>query len=269
MLVFVIDDEAVALDDLYDAVREALPDAEIKKFHRASGALRCIREDGDRPDAVFSDIRMPGMDGLEMAVRIKMYSPDTKIIFVTGYSDYALNAFRVHASGYLMKPVLPSQITEELEHLCLMPSSCGGKLRVQCFGSFEVFWNDKPLMFKRRQSKELFAYLIDRRGASCTAEELIAVLWEDEINMQNAKHNLRNLVNDLRSALDEIGQVGVLIRGSGVMAVDRDAVDCDYYRMLGGDVNAVNAFRGEYMSQYNWAQMTEANLHFHQKKKAE
>ena len=264
MLIYTVDDERIALNGLSDAVREALPDADIKKFNRGAAALRAIRNDGDRPDVVFSDIRMPGMDGLELAVRVKVHSPDTKIIFVTGYSDYALKAFEVHANGYLLKPVLPEHIMEELEHLRLTPDALPGKLRVQCFGNFEVFWEDKPLSFKRRQSKELLAYLIDRNGASCTAEEIIAVLWEDESNMNNGKHNLRNLVNDLRSVLDEIGQADVLIRGSGVIAVDREAVDCDYFRMLDGDAAAVNSFRGEYMTQYHWARITEAQLHFNQ-----
>lgn len=214
---------------------------------------------------MFSDISMPGMDGLELAVRIKVHSPDTKIIFVTGYSDFALRAFEVHANGYLMKPVLPAQITAELEHLGLALSFDPEKLHIQCFGNFEVFWKDKPLTFKRRRTKELFAYLIDRNGASCSAEEVIAVLWEDEGNLMNAKHNLRNLVTDLRTVLGEIGQLDILIRGSGTMAVDRARVDCDYFRMLDGDISALNSFRGEYMKQYGWAQITEAKLYFENK----
>ena len=264
MLAFVIDDEEVALEELSDAVKEALPDACIKRFNRAAEALRSIREDNDRPDVVFSDIRMPGMDGLELAVRIKTHSPDSRIIFVTGYTDYAYKAFKVHASGYLLKPVLPEQIREEMEYLGHTQLSYDEKLCVQCFGNFEVFWEGKPLAFKRRQSKELLAYLIDREGASCTAEEVTAVLWEDETNMRNAKHNLRNLVSDLRTVFQEIGLNDVIIRGSGTLAVNRAAVDCDYYRMLDGDMAAVNAFRGEYMTQYHWARMTEAKLHFNQ-----
>ena len=264
MLIYTIDDERIALEELSDAVRDALPDARIKKFKRAVEALREIREREDRPDVVFSDIRMPGTDGLELAVRIKTLSPDTKIIFVTGYSDYALKAFKVHASGYLMKPVLSEQIIEEIENLGYSQNQNDDKLCVQCFGNFEIFWNGKPLSFKRRQSKELFAYLIDREGATCTAEEVIAVLWEDESTLRNAKHNLRNLVSDLRTVFDEIGQTDILIRGSETIAVDRYMVDCDYYRMLDGDMSAVNAYRGEYMKQYIWAQMTEAKLHFKQ-----
>lgn len=53
-----------------------------------------------------------------------------------------------------------------------------------------------------------------------------------------------------------------MIRKSGLLAIKRDSVDCDYYRMLDGDMEAVNSFRGEYMKQFVWAQDTEAKLHF-------
>ena len=161
-----------------------------------------------------------------------------------------------------MKPIESKRIRAEIDSLVLPFQSQKGKLRVKCFGNFEIFWQDKPLDFERRQTKELFAYLIDCNGASCTAEEVSAVLWEDEADLRKMKHRLRNLVSDLRSVLSSVGQDDVLIRGSGKLAVRRDAVDCDYYRMLDGDMAAVNAYRGEYMRQYIWAQLTEGNLHF-------
>ena len=262
MLLFAIDDEEKALEDLCEVIGTALPDSEIVPFRRADKALQAITDSPVKPDVVFSDIRMPGMDGLELAVRIKRLSQETRIVFVTAYSRYAMDAFDVHANGYLMKPVQPEDITEQMMHLNLGYENKHEKLDVRCFGNFEVFWDGKPLAFKRRRTKELFAYLIDRNGATCTAEEVIAVLWEDESNIANAKHNVRNLVTDLRAVLKSIRQEHVLIRGSGTLAIDRDAVDCDYYRMLDGDMTAVNAYRGEYMSQYIWAQITEAELHF-------
>ena len=262
MLIYTVDDEKTALEELTDAVRQVLPNAQIRQFGRAEEALSCVRNDGEKPYVVFSDIRMPGTDGLELALAIKESSPETSIIFVTAHSDYALRAFAVHASGFLIKPVLPEQIREELKYLGHTHPLSGEKLYVRCFGNFEVFFGGKQLSFKRRQSKELFAYLIDREGAGCTAEEIIAVLWEDEENLRNAKHNLRNLVGDMRSVFGGIGLDGVLIRGSGRLAVDRSKVDCDYFRMLDGEADALNAFKGEYMRQYEWAHVTEAKLFF-------
>lgn len=262
MLIFAIDDEKIALLELCETIQKALPDARIKSFTDPRRALDCIRKENARPDVVFSDIRMPGTDGLELAVRIKSHSPDTKIIFVTGYSEYAVPAFKVHANGYLLKPVTPEQVAEEINFLDLPCKREPEKLFIRCFGSFEVFYKGVPVSFKRRQTKKLLAILVDRNGAFCLAEEASALLWEDEPNLKNAKHRLRNLVSDMRAALRAIGQEGILLRESGKMAIKRDSVDCDYYRLLDGDISTLNSYRGEYMKQYIWAQYTEGDLLF-------
>ena len=185
-----------------------------------------------------------------------------KALFVTGF-DYALDAYRLHVGGYIMKPVEARRVREELDNLFPPCSQTENRLRVQCFGSFEVFWDDQPLWFARRQTKELLAYLVDRRGVSCTAEEIIATLWEDAEEMSAAKQRLRNLVSDLRATLKTIGMSKVLICQGGNIAILPKLLDCDYYRMLEGDMSAVNAFRGEYMEQYSWAEITKGWLTFH------
>ena len=119
-------------------------------------------------------------------------------------------------------------------------------------------------MFGRRQTKELLAYLVDRKGSACTAEEIAAMLWENEDNMKNLKARIRILISDLRQVLKQIGQEDLVIRRSGQIAIKRDAIDCDYYKLLDGDVDAVNAFHGEYMIQYSWAEMTAGQLAFRQ-----
>ena len=261
MLIYTLDCYAPALKELNDAVNATIPEAKIRQFNEAGTALDAI-SDGERPDAVFSGIDLPGTDGLTFAEKLKAASPETKLIFVTWDRKYAVDAFRIHADGYLIKPVTVEQIEQEAVHLHLLPSGEEHELRVQCFGNFEVFCDDAPLTFKRRKTKEMFAYLIDRNGAVVTAEEMAAILWEDEADMKKAKHNLRNLVNDLRSALDLIGRSDVLIRGSGTMSINKNSVICDYYLLLEGDGEAVRAFRGEYMNQYHWARATEAALDF-------
>lgn len=265
MLIFAIDDERNLLLLLHMAIVEAAPKAEIVDFRQGMDALRAITERGLRPDFVFTDIRMPGLDGLRLALRIRGLSPQTRIVFVTGYAEYAVDAMRMHANGYIMKPVTAQRVHEELIYNAPERMAPSDRLWVQCFGYFDVFWQDKPLMFRRRQTKELLAYLIDREGAACTAEEIAASLWENETDMSAAKHRIRQLISDLRETLTAIGQEDILVRRRGQMAILRDRVDCDYYRMLDGDMNAVNSYYGEYMSQYTWAEMTEGRLYFRKK----
>lgn len=266
MLVFVIDDERPALEVLSSAVREAIPAAEIKAFRRSAEALAAIEQQGNKPEIVFSDISMPGVDGLVLAVRVKTALPQTQIVFVTGHHDYALKAFQVHAGGYLLKPVTGEQIAEELKYLKADWVDAGNKLQIRCFGNFEVFWHEKPVLFKRRKSKELLGYLIDRKGALCSAEEIVSALWEDENNIKNGKHKLRNLLSDIKITLSAIGTENILIRQHGSLAIDRNAVECDYYHLLDGDMRAVNAFKGEYMTQYSWAELTTSQLYFYHHK---
>ena len=54
----------------------------------------------------------------------------------------------------------------------------------------------------------------------------------------------------------------LLIRRSGVLAIRAEQINCDYYQMLSGDTDALNAYHGEYMSQYSWAEMTQSKLWF-------
>ena len=267
MKIFAIEDETAMLSELHQSIQEACPEAEIHDFRFAAEALKTITDSGIIPDIVFSDIELPGMNGLDLAVRIKQLAPMTKIIFVTGYSQYALEAYRQHVNGYVLKPAEAEQIREQLDNIqpAATTAKAKGMLEVRCFGNFEVFWQGQPLLFERRQTKEMLAYLIDREGAACTAEEIISALWEDEPDLSAAKNRLRQLVNDMKKTLSGIGMEEVLIRRSGQIAIRRDLVDCDYFRMLDGDVQALNTFNGEYMKQYSWAEMTTGRLFYRKK----
>lgn len=275
MLIYTIDDEPKMLRRMERVLKEVEPDAEVLAFSDSDELIDTINK-WKAPDVVFTDIEMPGESGLSLAVRIKKASPDTFIIFATSYPEYAPDAFRMHASGYILKPVEEERVREELDHVKTMirkerdfagpdPDTehvtNSDKLVVRCFGNFEVFWQGEPLKFKRSRTKELFAYLVDREGAMCSANEIIAALWEDADTISDPKHYLRTLTQDLRESLAAVSMDDVLIKGRGEWALKRDLLDCDYYRMLAGLTEAVNAYRGEYMIQYSWAELTAARLY--------
>ena len=262
MMIFAIDDEPKALRVLCRCVEEATPGSRIRAFDRAADALDAIGDEGLFPDIVFCDIEMPGLSGLEFAVALKKASPDTRVVFVTAFSQYAVDAFQVRAQGYIMKPLTTTLVRRELDELPAEPKPAPNRLKVQCFGYFEVFWRGEPLRFARRRTKELLAYLVDRRGAFCAMEDVISALWGDVDDMKNAKHRVRNYISDLRETLKDIDMEDVLIRRTNNIAIRTELLDCDYYRMLEGDMAAVNAYRGEYMTNYSWAELTAGNLYF-------
>ena len=174
-----------------------------------------------------------------------------------------MEAFRLHANGYIIKPINVVRVLEEIGEPVVNPREASMEfLKVQCFGNFEVFWQGKPLLFNRKKTRELFAYLIDRKGALCSSEEIATAVWEDDGDLVNTKTQIRVLISDLRKTLANIGQDDVVIRQRGQVAINTDKLDCDYYHMLKGDMNALNTFKGEYMSQYSWAEITAGQLAF-------
>ena len=136
------------------------------------------------------------------------------------------------------------------------------KLQVQCFGRFEVFWQGKPLRFERRQTRELFALLIDSKGAIVTLEEACNALWENESDLKLAKHRIRNLIGDMRKTFAAIGLEELLVLGRGYYSIRPELVECDYYRSLDGDLQSMDSFCGNYMEQYSWAEATKGELFF-------
>lgn len=259
MNMIAVDDEKLALELLEDSIAKAVPDADVHAFRKPDEAVEYVRTNGC--DVAFLDIKMRGMTGLELARRLKDICHEVNIIFVTGYSQYTLEAFRLYASDYLLKPATPDTVTQALEHLRVPVKPKREKtIRLQCFGNFEAFSNDSPVHFQRVKTKELLAYLVDRMGASVTMGELMAVLWEDGADTLSRQSNLRNLISDLRTTLSKAGAENVIRKERNTIAIDCSAVDCDYYDFLHHIPYAVNCYQGEYMAQYSWAEISSVSL---------
>uniref|UniRef100_UPI00286F9D74 response regulator n=1 Tax=Anaerosporobacter sp. TaxID=1872529 RepID=UPI00286F9D74 len=196
MNIIAVDDERILLEDLAKAIKVAIPECMLSCFKKPSEALKYAQD--IKIDVAFLDIEMGGMNGLVLAKKLKDIYPKINIVFTTGYSHYALESYKVNASDYLLKPVKPEMIKNALENLRNPVERINqNKIRVQCFGNFEVFANDEPLQFSRSKTKELLAYLVLRQGAICTNNEISAVLWEDGVKTPSTKDYFRQLVSDL------------------------------------------------------------------------
>ena len=254
MKIIAVDDEKIALQGLLLSIRRAAPEAEVQGFRRAADAIAYM--ESTPCDVAFLDIEMKGINGVETAERLKSIHPDVNIIFATGFGSYRDAAFDLHASGYLIKPITEEAVRRELENL-RRPIAPSKRLKVMTFGNFEVLYNGSPLVFKYRKSKELFAYLVDRRGAMCSTGELIAVLFEDDGDHKVYYHRLRS---DLIDTLAAVGCESVIAQQRGMLGVLPDGIDCDYYDYLNGKKELDKLYHGEYMMQYSFAEVTNAEL---------
>ncbi len=256
MDIMIIDDEKLVLEDTTALVKKVLPNDTIYSFQFANDALAFLKE--QMVDMALLDISMPEINGLELAKRCKQVCPQINILFVTGYSEYALEAFKVHASGYLLKPLRENDLLNELEHLrfpIVQPSTNEG-LYIRCFGNFEVFYDGKPMKFKYSKSKELLAYLIDRKGARVSSGEAIGILWEDKPISLSLKSQWRNCVADLVALFNDLDKGDCLLKSRDYIAVDTAKITCDYYCFLNGDVRSINQYHNEYMEQYSWSEFS-------------
>ena len=256
MIAIAVDDEALMLGALVAAV-EASPDiTSVAKFSDCEEALEYVKN--NPADIAFLDINMRGMGGLALAERIVAARPGCKIVFCTGYAEYAIPAFKLHASGYLMKPISAEDVQAEIDNIKGVKQK-EKLLTVHCFGAFEVYVKEEKLVFKRLKTKELFAFLVDRNGAGMTIKQMCAALFSDDTDDTKNSAYLRQLIMDLKNTLKAVGAENVLCHETPCYRVDTTLIKCDYISHL---ETGKPEFRGEYMTQYSWAEETCAMLLF-------
>ena len=255
MRIIAVDDEKIALDALSSAIKAIVTEDEVISFRYPEDAIEYVKE--NFCDIAFLDVEMAGMSGVELAEALKKYNSEINIVFCTGYGNYRDQAFELHASGYLMKPITPEKVKRELENL-RRPIFEKKRLKVQTFGNFEVYLDGKPLAFKYRRTKELFAYLVDRVGALCTVGEITGILFENEGGREDYFQKLRR---DLLSTLEEVGCENAIVHKRGMLGVVITEIQCDYYDCLNKKKDFATSYFGEYMSQYSFAEYTNAHLY--------
>ena len=144
------DDEPLQLRELTSILRRVRPEAQVFAYTWPDDALEGAKV---RPmDVAFLDIQTGGMSGLELALELKKIQPGIHIIFVTGFSQYAVDAFAMHASGYLLKPATEEAVLRELTFL-YQEREASARVRVKTFGGFDVYVDGESLRFGRPSPK--------------------------------------------------------------------------------------------------------------------
>jgi DNA-binding LytR/AlgR family response regulator len=111
----VVDDEAPAREELAFLLRDDPRVADARTARSAGDALRILADHA--VDVIFCDIKMPGLDGVELARVVSRFAERPQIVFVTAYDDRAVDAFELQAVDYLMKPVRADRLAEAVRRV--------------------------------------------------------------------------------------------------------------------------------------------------------
>lgn len=176
----IVDDEKPAIDKFLKMLNQTGKIAVDGAFMDPNEALAFISV--QKVDIAFLDIEMPGMDGFELANRITEILGSVQIVFVTAYSEYAVEAFRLNALDYLLKPVDMERLQLALGRIHEESNAVKqneSAVKVTCFGKFTVSINGEQLKFRTAKAEELFAYLIDSEGKNVHRNHIIDSFWMD------------------------------------------------------------------------------------------
>lgn len=245
------------------------------RFTNPLEALEFLKK--TRVDAAFLDIEMPGMDGLELSNHVLDLQGGIAVVFVTAFHEYAVEAFRLNALDYLLKPVSKERLKETLDRIVeeknvqVHPAP----LQVYCFGKFKVVAGAGEVKFRTGKAEELLAFLIDRRGAAVSRSEIIDRMW-GEYDGDRAVAHFNTTLHYVKKALLRCGVEAPVEHVRGAYRLEPAGIDCDFHRSMSfvsaaAGVNDVSIqeyeetaalYTGDYLAgnEFQWAERNRVAL---------
>lgn len=258
----VLDDENHALERFEKVIEGFKEIALCKLFGDADDLLAYL--ENNSVDAVFLDIEMPGKSGMQLAEELSVILPDVTVIFVTAFSQYAVEAFELSVFDYIVKPVSEERLRKTLDRILRSRNSAtGGKERrisIQCFRRFECEADGKVLQMNHlMKAKELLAFLVSRKGAPTSWQQITEALWP-EADYEKAHNNLYITTYRLRKWLAE-NELSHLFecKRNGYRILPTE-FSCDLYELekaeKDGDAAMIKRlYQGDFLEEdgYEWA----------------
>lgn len=257
MQLIYVDDEKPALDNFRFTTANFPEITSLTMFQDGSAALEYVKH--NPVDAAFLDMEMPGLHGLGLALRLREAAPDICVVFVTAYSQYALDAWGVDATGYVLKPYTAADIRKELSK-CMYRPLPAKTVVIETIPALSVTVNGIPLHISGAKPRELLALLVDCENRGITAGEGIACLWPDRPSDANTLSLFRMTYKRLSASLEAVGAGHILVSKENRRFLRVEQVDCDLYRILSGDLQAAQKYDGQYLREYDWAEDRNSQL---------
>ena len=225
-----VDDEMHALERFERMVLEVKEIELCGLFESGEELLSYLKE---HPlDAVFLDIEMPGVNGLQLSEQILDMNENIDIIFITAFNQYAMEAFELQAMDYILKPLIEERLNKTVKRLLKTKGAVAEVVKpcIQCIGGFEVFIKGKAIHFKNSKAKEILAFLIHKEGVPVNWEKIADAVWPD-YNLEKAQTNFHANTYLLRKRLAEVGISQILENSRGNYKIITEEISCDLYQL--------------------------------------
>ena len=258
-----VDDERQTLQETLAMCRQMPQISNVQGFTDPKEALRWAQ---DNPvELAILDIHMLGMNGLMLGQSLREQNGRMAILFVTAHPQYAVDAWALHPTGFVLKPLTRERLSDELDYALqwrarMAEKTDAARVEVKTFGNFDLIVEGRKISFSRSKAKELLACLVDKRGIRMTRAEAFHRLWGEEEYSRSKQKMLDVIIRSLRKTLEDNGVGEILKIEQGTLRIVPETMDCDLYRLLNGDENSIREFQGEYMSAYTWASGTEGRI---------
>lgn len=227
--VIIVDDEQLSLKRLRRILSESGEAMDCQTFQNPLKAYEYAK---DNPiDIAFLDISMPEVHGMSLSQQLHELHGALDVVFVTGYEEYALQAFNINATDYLLKPVSAERVRQALDKILRRPRRREElpMLEVRMFGGLKLMHPDpdrKPLKLRSPKTEELFAFLLYKRSVS--REEIMDTLWSG-FDSGKASNNLNSNLYYIRKAISESGLKVSLLADRKKVQILENSLTCDLY----------------------------------------
>lgn len=279
MNIVIIDDEKLAIDVLSIMIKKLtqFPITIKGTFTNAMDAFALFEKESI--DVVFLDMEMIDVHGLHIAERLLAKYPSLQIIFVTAHTEFAVDAFDIEATGYLLKPVRENRLVRALTKVQQMVTSRQESpadkktinMHAYVLGSFRlVDVQNEIVKWRTRKVQELFLYLWFHRSKPLLNPAILEELWPD-IEVEKASSNLHTAIYQLRKLLKENGYENPVLLVNNHYQLNVP-IDSDYVvltQLLNQDQQdeqsiqqILNYYEGDFLAEeeYHWAIQMQLSL---------
>lgn len=251
MKTILVDDMLLDLQ-LFELKCADMPDFEIVgKFTDPNEAIEYAAS--HVVDFALLDIDMPGMNGIELARKLREIRRDIIIVFATAHPKFAVEALKMKADYMIFKPFDREDIADVMERAKLLRRRQRKRFYFHTFGAFDMLVDGEPIRFRSGKAKELIALCVFRAGHPVSIHEMVEYLWGENAGAADGT-GYRRTIKELADTLRDHAAEELLLRSRGSLRVRMDLADSDYQDFMNGDEDAICQFQGVFMQQYSWAE---------------